>query len=302
MIALSRLTRRFAARTAVDDVSFEVGRSEIVVLLGPNGAGKTTTMRMLAGLIGPTSGTVAIDGVLLNRETAGRLRGRIGFLTESPGLWGRLTVRENLAIYARLYPIADPEQAVRRLIDVFDLGSYADSRAAELSKGLRQKVAISRALLHRPDVLLLDEPTSGLDPEIARTVRQMIDRRRDEGCAILLSTHNLHEAERQADRIAVLQQRLLVLDTPRHLRQSLGPARLVVRVTGLASKYLSTAQRIDSGATAEGACLNLTLRLPHHETAALVSALVQDGASIEEVRPVVPTLEDAYLHLVGSRP
>ena len=111
---MTRLTRRFETRTAVDDVSFDVRRSEIVALLGPNGAGKTTTLRMLAGLIGPTSGTVAIDGVPLNRATAGRLRSRIGFLTESPGLWDRLTVRENLSVYARLYPIADPERVVAR--------------------------------------------------------------------------------------------------------------------------------------------------------------------------------------------
>jgi ABC-2 type transport system ATP-binding protein len=300
VISLTRLTRRFETRTAVDDVSFDVRRSEIVVLLGPNGAGKTTTMRMLAGLIGPTSGTVAIDGVLLNRGSAGRLRSRIGFLTESPGLWDRLTVRENLSTYARLYPLADPEQTVGDLIDAFALGSYADTRAAALSKGQRQKVAIGRALLHRPDVLLLDEPTSGLDPEAARAVRHVIDRRRDEGCAILLSTHNLHDAERQADRIAVLQQRLLVVDTPDRLRRRLGPARVMVRVTGDASDYLSIAQRIDSGASADGGCLTVALRVPGEETATLVRALVHDGAAIEEVRPVAPTLEDVYLKLVSG--
>jgi ABC-2 type transport system ATP-binding protein len=300
VISVTRLTRCFATRTAVDDVSFDVRRSEIVTLLGPNGAGKTTTMRMLAGLIGPTSGTVVIDGTPLNSETAGRLRGRIGFLTESPGLWDRLTVRENLSVYAGLYPIASPARVVGELIDVFELAPYADVRTAELSKGLRQKVALGRALIHDPEVLLLDEPTSGLDPEVARSVRRMLDRKRADGCAILLSTHNLHEAERQADRIAVLQQRLIVFDTPAHLRQSQGPGRVVVRVAGRAATYLWTAQQIDRGATADDALLSVSLRQPDEETAALVRALVQAGAAIEEVRPIVPTLEDVYLRLVGK--
>jgi ABC-2 type transport system ATP-binding protein len=301
VISVTRLTRRFEARTAVDDVSFDVRRSEIVALLGPNGAGKTTTMRMLAGLIAPTSGTVAIDGVPLNRETASTLRCRIGFLTESPGLWDRLTVRENLSVYAGLYQLANPERVVGELIDAFDLGPHADLRASQLSKGLRQKVALSRALLHDPDVLLLDEPTSGLDPAVASSVRRMLERRREEGCAILLSTHNLDEAERQADRIAVVQQRLIVFDTPAHLRQRLGPARVLVRVTGGAAPFLATARQIDSGATASDAFLSLTLGQPSADTAALVRTLVQAGASIEEVRPVAPTLEDVYLDLVGGR-
>jgi ABC-2 type transport system ATP-binding protein len=301
VISVTRLTRRFETRTAVDDVSFDVGRGEMVALLGPNGAGKTTTLRMLAGLIGPTSGSVAIDGVTLDSRTAGSLRHRIGFLTESPGLWDRLTVRENLSVYARLFPLDDPDRVVGQLIDRFELAPYANARAAELSKGLRQKIAIGRALLHHPDVLLLDEPTSGLDPEVAMSVRQLLDERRAEGCAILLSTHNLHEAERQADRIAVLKQRLIVFDTPAQLRQGLRSARVAVRVTGSAMPYLATARHIDSGATADDAWLSLTLRQPDVETAALVRALVQAGASIEEVRPVVPTLEDVYLSLVGNQ-
>jgi ABC-2 type transport system ATP-binding protein len=256
---------------------------------------------MLAGLIGPTSGTVAIDGVPLDRASAGRLRSRIGFLTESPGLWDRLTVRENLSVYARLYPIAHPDRVVREAIDVLELGQYADARAAELSKGLRQTVALSRALLHDPEVLLLDEPTAALDPAVAIIVRRMLDRRRETGSAILLSTHNLNEAERQADRIAVLQQRLIAFDTPARLRQQLGPPRVVVRVTGNAMPYLAAAQQIDSGATADNVFLSLTLRQPNQETAALVRTLVHAGAPIEEVRPVVPSLEDVYLALVGGR-
>ena len=167
MIAARALTRRFGPRTVVRDVTFEVARSEIVALLGPNGAGKTTTMRMLAGLIAPTSGSVTIDGVALTPASGGTLRGRIGFLTETPGLWDRLTVRENLQIYASIYRLEGARRVIDASLDLFELTDHASARAAELSKGMRQKAALARALLHRPTILLLDEPMSGLDPELS---------------------------------------------------------------------------------------------------------------------------------------
>ncbi|HEY6212171.1 MAG TPA: heme ABC exporter ATP-binding protein CcmA, partial [Vicinamibacterales bacterium] len=219
MISASNLTRDFGDRTAVRGLTLDVARGEIVALLGPNGAGKTTTLRMLAGLIAPTSGTVRIDGVELTHATGTALRGRIGLLTESPGLWDRLTVRENLDVYARLYGLVDRVQTIDRTLEQFQIADRASTRAAELSKGMRQKVALARALLHRPDVLLLDEPTSGLDPEFSRSVRGLLDQRRAAGCAILLSTHNLDEAERLADRVAVIQARLVACDRPADLRR-----------------------------------------------------------------------------------
>ena len=161
MISAQRITRRFGSRAVVDEVSFEVSKSEIVALLGPNGAGKTTTMRMLAGLIAPTSGAIVIDGVALTRATSAALRARIGFLTESPGLWDRLTVRENLGTYAALYGLAEPDRAIDRAIDVFQLSGQASTRAAELSKGMRQKVALARALLHHEQVAIAAFKSSG---------------------------------------------------------------------------------------------------------------------------------------------
>ena len=156
MISGRHLTRRFGNRTAVDDVSFDVGGGEIVALLGPNGAGKTTMMRMLAGLIAPTAGAIAIDGVSWTRGTVSALRPRIGFLPEAPGLWDRLTVRENLAIYADLYSLDHPGTVIDRLVDFFGLTAHQAARAAELSNGTRQKVALARALLHDPKILILD--------------------------------------------------------------------------------------------------------------------------------------------------
>jgi ABC-2 type transport system ATP-binding protein len=204
VIGTSRLTRRFGSRLVVNDVTLNVARGEIVALLGPNGAGKTTTLRMIAGLIAPTSGTVTIDGTIMNSSSGAALRRRMGFLTETPGLWDRLSVRENLAVYAELYGLDRVTDRVGGALETLALTRHADARAAELSKGMRQKVAIARALIHEPDVLLLDEPTSGLDPEVTRTIRTLLDQRRGAGCAILLSTHNLYEASRIADRVAVL--------------------------------------------------------------------------------------------------
>jgi ABC-2 type transport system ATP-binding protein len=297
VIAAARLTRRFGSRTVVDDVSFEVSRGEIVALLGPNGAGKTTTLRMLAGLIAPTSGSAAIDGVRLTRSTGTTLRSRIGFLTEAPGLWDRLTVRENLETYAGLYGLHDGVAAVNRLLEQFQLADRADTRAAELSKGMRQKVALARALLHDPLVLLLDEPTSGLDPEITRAVRILLEERRTAGCAILLSTHNLDEAGRLADRVAVLHQRLVAIDTPESLRKRLLTGRVAIRVLEDTGPLLGIARTFDPCALVEEHSIIATI--PSEENVArLVRALVTAGASIAEVNRETPPLEDVYLHLV----
>jgi ABC-2 type transport system ATP-binding protein len=299
MIAAAGLTRTFGKRVVVDDVTFAVERGEIVALLGPNGAGKTTTLRMLAGLIAATAGTVTIDGVPMNGSTGSALRRRIGFLTEAPGLWDRLTVRENLAIYSHLYELDGWERRAAPLLDILDLAAHLEQRAAELSKGMRQKVALTRALLHDPDILLLDEPTSGLDPEVTRGVREMLAARKTHGSSILLSTHNLAEAERIADRVAVLQERLLALDAPAALRGRVKKGRVDVRLDGAAEGYLNVTAGLAASAAAEGAWLHVVLGDPDERTPRLVEALVHAGARIIEVRQDVPALEDVYLALVG---
>ena len=304
MISASHLTRRFGQRTAVDDVTFEVGRSEIVALLGPNGAGKTTTMRMLAGLIAPTSGSIAIDGHALTRATGGTLRNRIGFLTEAPGLWDRLTIKENLRVYAGLFGLGDADRRIDRTLELFALQDRRATLAAELSKGMRQKVALARTLLHEPAVLLLDEPTSGLDPEVTRNFRMLLEERRAAGCAILVSTHNLDEAERLADRVAVLHERLVAIDEPAALRARLTTGRLVVRVAGNPAAYIATVQAIVGPAAAVSAdrtTLAVQLADGDRQTPTIVNALVAAGAEVLEVRPEMPALEDVYLHLMDRR-
>jgi ABC-2 type transport system ATP-binding protein len=300
VIAASHLTRRYGTRAVVDGLCLDVGRGEIVALLGPNGAGKTTTLRMIAGLIRPHAGTVAIDGVVLTEASGSQLRGRIGFLAEAPGLWDRLSVREHLEVYAGLHAIADPRRVIDRLLDRLELAPHAAVRSAELSKGMKQKVALARALVHDPPVLLLDEPTAGLDPEIARDVRDLLEERRAAGCALLVSTHNLDEAERLADRVAVLQQRLLAFDRPEALKRRLSNRRIRIRVTDDASQYLDAARMFDPQASAKGLELALQLADPETQTPAVVRALVAAGAGIIETQAERPALEDVYLRFVNA--
>ena len=280
LVSAERLTRTFDDRVAVRDVSLTVNAGEIVTLLGPNGAGKTTTMRMLAGLILPTAGRIAIDGIELADSTAARARGSVGLLTEAPGLWERLTVRINLLTYARLHGLPDPGRRVDAALADVDLLDRSKEIAGKLSKGLKQRVAIARALIHQPRVLLLDEPTSGLDPASARHVRDLVLGLRSEGRAILVSTHNLGEAEELSDRIGVLKTELLALDTPASLRGARAARRVVIELED------RTRQEFSIGDVAE---------IP-----AIVARLVAEGARITKVTPEERSLEDTYLDLVGA--
>jgi ABC-2 type transport system ATP-binding protein len=301
MLSATRLTRRFDDRLAVEDVSFEVGEGEIFALLGPNGAGKTTTLRMLAGLIEPTSGTVHVDREPMTRDTAPRLRGRIGFLTEAPGLWDRLSVRQNLEVYARLHGLPAPKRAVEEALEVFDLHDRGDDPAAQLSKGLKQRVALARTLLHHPAIVLLDEPTSGLDPESAREVRELILRLRQEGRAILLSTHNLDEVERVADRVAVLRSRLVAYDTPAALRSRLFGARLRITLATPAAPFVTVVERAAGGDVHdEGTTLSIAVDDPAARAPDIVRALVNAGAAIQSVMAEEPPLEEVYLRLLSE--
>ena len=299
MIAASHLTRSFGSRVAVEDATFDVRAGEIFGLLGPNGAGKTTTLRMLAGLIAPTSGEATVAGVRLARETIDVVRSRIGFLTEAPGLWDRLTVRQNLLVYARLHQLPDPAGVVRRALERFGLADRTDSLCAELSKGLKQRVALARALLHEPPVVLLDEPTSGLDPQSARLVRDLIVDLRGRGHAIVLSTHNLYEAERVADRVGVLRGRFLAVASPADLRHRLFGSRALVRVAGDAAAYAAVvAQAGATGVAADGESLRFAVGDPRLVTPAVVAALVQAGAKVLEVTTEDAPLEEVYFTLI----
>jgi ABC-2 type transport system ATP-binding protein len=302
MLQADSLTKTFGPRTAVERLSFDVRAGEIFALVGPNGAGKTTTLRILAGLISPSSGSVRFRGQpAAGAESA--LRASIGFLTEAPGLWDRLTVRQNLHVHARLHGLSQPDRAVDAALDLFGVADRASELAAVLSKGLRQRVALARALLHDPGAVLLDEPTSGLDPESARDVRELVTRLRHERRAVLISTHNLDEVDRLADRVAVLNTRLVALDTPQSLRQRAFGARVRIRFAGPADPHAQTLRdagladlRVEGDTVSIGPATG-ELRIPD-----IVRRLVEHGAGIEAVEPEEPSLEQVYLRLLeGER-
>ena len=296
LLVADRLTRTFDDRVAVRDLSLAVGGGEIVALLGPNGAGKTTTMRMLAGLILPTAGRMAINRVEVTAATSAAARRAVGLLTEAPGLWERLSVRLNLLTYARLQGLDEPERQVDRILEQVDLSDRSGEAAGKLSKGLKQRVAIARALVHQPPVVLLDEPTSALDPASARHMRDLILGLKNEGRAVLVSTHNLAEAEELADRIAVLKTGLLALDTPAALRRGHAGGTVTIEVEGPAAMWTATA---GAQAAATGSQLRVPIR-DLGEVPAIVHALVTAGARIVRVTPDRRSLEDVYLELVGA--
>jgi ABC-2 type transport system ATP-binding protein len=299
VLTASHLTRRFGDRLALDDLSIDLKGGEIFALLGPNGAGKTTTLRLLAGLIAPTSGGVQVDGEAMTPASASRLRARIGFLTEAPGLWDSLTVKQNLLVYARLYGLPAPGRAVDDVLRLFEIPDRSHDRAAELSKGLKQRVALARCLVHNPRIVLLDEPTSGLDPGSAREVRALIVGLRDEGRTVLLCTHNLDEVERVADRVAVLRTRLVATGTPDALRDRLFPPRVRVTLQQPALAFVDVAQRAGfDNVGADGRALLVALDAGGPGTPDLVRRLVDAGAAIEAVEPEERRLEDVYLKLL----
>jgi ABC-2 type transport system ATP-binding protein len=306
VLSASRLIRRFGDRLAVDDLTFEVKAGEVFGLLGPNGAGKTTTLRMLGGLIPPTSGQVRIGGVELDRRTGAALRARIGFLTETPGLWDQLTVLDNIAVYARLFGMNDVQPAVEGVLRRFELWERRGDRTALLSKGMKQKLALARALVHDPDVVLLDEPTANLDPQTSRGVRDLLRDLRRRGRVVIISTHNLDEIERLADRVALISTRLVAVGAPALLRREIFGRQLRVRVTsaGTAPRDLAAVAERAGGrhVCVEDDGLSMNVDEPEVSVPAIVRALVEAGAGIREAYEDQPPLEDVYVRLLAQDP
>jgi ABC-2 type transport system ATP-binding protein len=298
MLAADTLTKTFGARVAVEGVSFDVAAGEIFALVGPNGAGKTTTLRMLAGLIAPSSGTVRFRGEPM-AGAAAALRAAIGLLTEAPGLWDRLTVRQNLHVHARLHGLSRPEHAVDMAMDLFGIADRATDIPAVLSKGLRQRVALARTLLHDPAVVLLDEPTSGLDPESASDVRELVVRLRHDRRAVIISTHNLDEVDRLADRVALLNTRLVAVDSPGSLRTRAFGTRVRITLSTAGAEYGAALRATGAGDVREdGRTLSIGLEPDGPPIPALVRALVQAGAGVEAVEREEASLEQVYLRMI----
>jgi ABC-2 type transport system ATP-binding protein len=310
-IEVSHLSKVFGSRSAVDDVSFSVGKGEVFGFLGPNGAGKTTTVRMLGTLIAPTSGSASVAGIPLGPAGDGEIRQRISITTEAPGLYTRLTVAENLDFFARLYGLPGRQARIFEALSAVGLADRADDLCGSLSKGLKQRASLARSLLNEPEVMFLDEPTSGLDPVAAHDVLELVNGLRERGVTVFLTTHRLDEAERLCDRVAILNTRLRTIGTPDELRRTLFTRSLAVATAAPLAKpdevfgglpAVTGWQAGEPGAGGNGpAGYLLTVTDPAAAAPGVTRALVADGADVLSITETRHSLEDVYLELVEDK-
>ncbi len=301
MIVTQGLTKRFGDNLAVDRLSISIPAGEVFGLLGPNGAGKTTTIRMLCALIAPTGGGAQVAGFTVGKQDKG-IRHNVGILTESPGLYDRLSAERNLTFFARLYEVEDVAGQVEHYLRMLGLWGRRSDEVGTFSKGMRQKLAIARALLHEPQVLFLDEPTSGLDPEAAKMVRNFISEMSGQGRTIMICTHNLDEADRLCDRVAVFRSQLLALDTPANLRSQLFGRTVIFHLVQAEERFGQALGELDFVESAQvlDNKLVVTLDEPESRNPVLIRKLVELGADVQFVGELRRSLEDVYLRLVQT--
>src|SRR6266705_6529283 len=300
-LTVEHLSKNFGDRPAFKDVSFVVGQGEVFGFLGPNGAGKTTTVRTLGTLIAPTSGSATIAGIPLTPENGVEIRRRISIMPESPGLYLRLSVTENLECFADLYEVPDPGDRIGRALRAVNLADRAHDACGVLSKGLRQRVALARALLSDPEGLFLDEPTSGLDPVAARDVHELIAALGCSGVTIFLTTHRLEEAERLCDRVAILNTTLRTIGRPDELREQLFAKTLTVRTLvplPAPDGVFAGIPAIDGWLQDGPATYVLAVSEPAAAAPAATRALVAAGAGVLSISESRHSLEDVYLELI----
>ncbi|HUU74639.1 MAG TPA: ABC transporter ATP-binding protein [Methanoregulaceae archaeon] len=296
-IEVSSLSKDFAGRTVVDSISFSVIKGEIFGYLGPNGAGKTTTMRILLGLLAPTSGRVRVLDADLARDDAARKK--VGVLLENNGLYERLTAEENLRYFARLYGIENPKTRVEELLDFSGLLERSKEPVGNFSTGMKRKLGIARAILHNPEIVFLDEPTKGLDPEAQHMVRELILRLSGSGAmTVFLNSHNLDEVQRICSRVAILHQgKIQALDSVRHLTAGSGRIHFTVTLAdpgkgSMARDILSGLDGIsDVSLDGDKISMELVSARPH----SVVSVLVRGGIEVDEARKEGQSLEEIYL-------
>ncbi len=301
MIQTDNLSKKFSDLLAVDRLTLEVAEGEVFGFLGPNGAGKTTTVRMLASLIAPTSGSAQVNGFTVGKQDQD-IRRSVGILTESPGLYDNLSAERNLEIFAHLYEVRDVAGQVSKYLRMLGLWDRRFDEAGTFSKGMKQKLAVARALLHEPPILFLDEPTSGLDPEAAHLVREFIAELSGEGRTIFLTTHNLDEADRLCNRIGVFKTHMLVVDTPDKLRSELFGRKVVFHLRSADPAYAATLKELSFVREARimDNKLVITLDDPELHNPEIIRVLVGAGAEIQFVGELRHSLEDVYLQLVQN--
>lgn len=306
MIKTQGLTKKFKIGkkpenelVAVNNLSLEVQHGEVFGFLGPNGAGKTTTVRMLTGLIRPTSGGAQVAGFEQGKNDTD-IRRNVGILTESPGMYERLSAEKNLAIFANLYDVPDVDKAVNKYLSMLGLWERRHDAVGSFSKGMRQKLAVARALLHEPQVLFFDEPTTGLDPEAALVVRDFILEFKKQGRTIFMTTHNLDEAEKLCDRVGIFKQSLLALDSPANLRQKLFGRKVVFHLGGVNPQWLPLINAVGGVSSVEQLENKLVVALasPEKTNPLITRLLVEQGADIQFIGEVRQSLEQVYLEML----
>ncbi len=302
IIRTNQLSRSFGAVQALDGISFEVPQGIVFGFLGPNGSGKTTTIRLLLGLLEPTSGSAEVLGQDTMRG-AEEIRRQSGALLEHTGLYERLNAEDNLEFYGRVWhmPANERKARIRELLTDLGLWDRRQETVGKWSRGMKQKLAVARTLLHRPKLVFLDEPTAGLDPVASAALRDDLENMaRQQGVTVFLTTHNLAEAEKLCQRVAVIRQgRLLMVGSPDELRLNTGGQRLEVVGRGISETLLSGLRLRQEVSRVEQNDHHLTIHLNGNpDTAALVQSLVMGGMQIDEVRKGKASLEEVFLTLM----
>ena len=303
VLVVEHLSKQFGERLAVSDVSFGLAAGEVFGFLGPNGAGKTTTVRLLATLIEPTSGSALVAGIPLVPENGVEIRQRISVMPENPGLYLRLTVEENLRFFAGLYGLRHSDSRIAQALEAVNLSGRANDPCGSLSKGLRQRVGLARALLNDPQLVFLDEPTSGLDPVATREVHELIEGLREQGVTVFLTTHRLEEAERLCDRVAIINTTLRTIGRPQDLRAQLFSATLLVTTRQpLAdpAQFFAAVRGVQGWQNDDARTYTLTVTDPQGVAPELTRALVAAGADVLSIGEGYHSLEDVYLQLVDE--
>ncbi|MGD0193630.1 MAG: ABC transporter ATP-binding protein [Candidatus Dormibacteria bacterium] len=304
-LMVDHLSKHFGERTAFEDVSFSVAQGEVFGFLGPNGAGKTTTVRTLGTLIAPTSGSASVAGIPLTPDNGPEIRQRIAIMPENPGLYRKLTVTENLELFAGLYEQRNAQVRIGEALEAVNLTARRDDLCGSLSKGLLQRVGLARALLNDPAVMFLDEPTSGLDPVATREVNDLINGLRQRGVTVFLTTHRLEEAERLCDRVAILNTTLRLVGRPDELRERLFSRSLVVETLEplvAPDDVFMPADGVEHWQADGTSSYVLTVADPRNMAPRVTRALVAAGADVVSISESRHSLEDVYLQLVNEDP
>ena len=302
MIDTENLTKKFGNLTAVESLTLHVNDGEVFGFLGPNGAGKTTTVRMLCCLISKTSGNATVGGYQIgNKEDSLKIRKIIGLVPDNVGLSENLTAYDNLDFYGKIYDYstAQRKENIQRFLDMLGLWDKRNVLAGTFSKGMKQKLAISRALIHEPEILFMDEPTANLDPESAKTVREFILELKKQKKTIFLNTHNLDEAQRICDKIAILNTKLRAIGTPDELERSVHGRSTVITLEQVNDAVLNSLKKLSlRNLTVDGNKVTFDVVDPDKENSPVIESLVLAGGHVRAINVVGSTLEDTYLKLV----